>query len=69
MNRYLTRLALIVTLIAATPAAILWLGHSWRAATLGALLAAALTWTPALLALEGIARLRRPGTFPRGSGG
>lgn len=59
MNRYLARLALIVALVVATPVLVLALGHSGRAATLGAILAAALLWAPTLLALEGVALYRR----------
>jgi hypothetical protein len=68
MNRYVIRLLAVAALIVSTPAVILWLGYSGHAAALGALLASALTWAPTLLALEGIARIRHPGTLPPARG-
>ena len=59
MTRYLVRLAIIGLLIILTPAVILLLGYSFQAATLGAVLVAALCWAPTLLALEGMSRVRR----------
>ena len=69
MTRYVVRLVVIAVLIAGTPATILLLGYSGTAATLGAILAAALTWVPTLLALEGLHRASRPDLWPPVRGG
>jgi hypothetical protein len=61
--RYVLRLLVIAVLILATPFTIMALGYSGTAAVLGVILVTALTWAPTLLALEGMARLRRPETF------
>lgn len=62
VSRYRLRLAVMAALIVAAPAVVLLLGFSGTAATLAAILMAALCWAPALLALEGISRIRRYGT-------
>jgi hypothetical protein len=59
MNGALLTLAGIGLLIAATGITITTLGYSGMSAILGMVLAAALTWTPALLALERISIERR----------
>lgn len=61
MTRYWLRLGVLAGLVVGTGLAILVLGHSGTAVVLGMVLAAALCWAPALLALEGLSRTRRYG--------
>jgi hypothetical protein len=69
VTRYLVRLALIGVVIGGTGLAVVGFGYSGSAAVLAMVLAAALTWVPTLLALEGISKLRNPGTMPPAQGG
>ena len=63
MTRYLVRLVVIGLVIVGTGLIIMGLGYSGTAVVLGMLLAAALSWVPTLLAIEGLQqdRVRRDG--------
>jgi hypothetical protein len=59
VTRAVVTLVVLVALVAGTGAVIVALGYSGTSAVLGMTLAAALCWTPALLALEHITLHRR----------
>jgi hypothetical protein len=56
-----TVLGVVLVLVLGTGAVIRLLGYSMTAATLGVVLAAALSWVPTLLALERLQQIRRDG--------